>query len=40
MKESDLIFIVYRLSSNPNPFAKTLDRMGKGTREDGNERRR
>ena len=51
MKDSDLVFSVHRLSSsNPNPvslyvefrtsFAKTLDRMGKGAREDGNERRR
>jgi integrase len=50
MKESDLIFSVHRSSGNPNPvslyvefrtsFAKTLDRMGKGAREDGNERRR
>ena len=50
MKESDLVFSVHRSSGNPNPvslyvefrtsFAKTLDRMGKGTREDGNERRR
>jgi integrase len=50
MKDSDLVFSVHRLSGNPNPvslyvefrtsFAKTLDRMGKGAREDGNERRR
>jgi integrase len=50
MKESDLVFSAHRLSGNPNPvslyvefrtsFAKTLDRMGKGAREDGNERRR
>ena len=50
MKDSDLIFSAHRLSGNPNPvslyvefrtsFAKTLDRMGKGAREDGNERRR
>jgi integrase len=50
MKESDLVFSTHRLSGNPNPvslyvefrtsFAKTLDRMGKGAREDGNERRR
>lgn len=50
MKDSDLVFSTYRLSGNPNPvslyvefrtsFAKTLDRMGKGAREDGNERRR
>ncbi len=47
---TDLIFSVNRSSKNPNPdnlyveqcrfFAKTLDRMGKGTREDGNEKRR
>jgi integrase len=50
MKGSDLVFSVHRSSGNPNPvnlyvefrtyFAKTLDRMGKGAREDGNERRR
>ncbi len=50
MKDSDLVFSTHRLSGNPNPvslyvefrasFAKTLDRMGKGAREDGNERRR
>jgi integrase len=50
MKNSDLIFSAHRSGGNPNPaslyvgfrtsFAKTLDRMGKGTREDGNERRR
>jgi integrase len=50
MKDSDLVFSVHRSSGNPNPaslyvelrtsFAKTLDRMGKGAREDGNERRR
>ncbi|MGH9974841.1 MAG: tyrosine-type recombinase/integrase [Nitrososphaeraceae archaeon] len=50
MKDSDLVFSTYRLSGNPNPvslyvefrtsFAKTLDRMGKGAREDSNERRR
>lgn len=50
MKDSDLVFSAHRLSGNPNPvslyvefstsFAKTLDRMGKGAREDGNERRR
>jgi integrase len=49
-KETDLVFAVYQSSKNPNPdnlyvdmrssFAKTLDRMGKGAREDGNERRR
>ena len=50
MKDSDLVFSAHRLSGNPNPvslyvefrtsFAKTLDRMGKGAREDVNERRR
>jgi integrase len=50
MKDSDLVFSVHRSSGNPNPvslyvefrtsFAKTLDRMGRGAREDGNERRR
>jgi integrase len=49
-KETDLIFSVYQSTKNPNPdnlytdfrtsFAKTLDRMGKGAREDRNERRR
>jgi integrase len=48
--ETDLIFSVYQSIKNPNPnnlyvdlgtsFAKTLDRMEKGAREDGNERRR
>lgn len=48
--ENDLIFAVYQNTKMPNPnmiyddvarsFAKTLDRMGKGEREDGNERRR
>ena len=48
--ENDLIFAVYQNMKMPNPaviyddlarsFAKTLDRMGKGEREDGNERRR
>jgi integrase len=48
--ETDLIFSVYQSIKNLNPnnlyvdlgtsFAKTLDRMGKGAREDGNERRR
>ena len=46
----DLVFSVYQSIKNPNPnnlyvdlvcsFAKTLDRMGKGMREDGNEKRR
>jgi integrase len=49
-KESDLVFAVYQNTKTPAPsnmyidlaksFAKTLDRMNKGTREDGNERRR
>lgn len=48
--ETDLVFSVSQSVKNPNPdnlytelsssFAKTLDRMGKGTREDSNERRR
>jgi integrase len=48
--ETDLVFSVYQSNKNPNPdnlytelsssFAKTLDRMGKGAREDGNENRR
>jgi integrase len=48
--ESDLVFSVYQSTKNPNPdnlyvdmansFAKTLDRMGKGAREDGNNKRR
>jgi integrase len=48
--DTDLIFAIYQNSKMPNPswlyadmakaFAKTLDRMGKGDREDGNERRR
>ena len=48
--ETDLIFSVYQSIKNPNPnnlyvdlgtsFAKTLDRMGKGAREDGNNKRR
>jgi hypothetical protein len=47
---TDLIFAIYQNTKMPNPswlyadmaktFAKTLDRMGKGDREDGNERRR
>ena len=50
MKDADLVFAVYQNNDTPKPyslyqdlvrsFAKTLDRMGKGTREDGNERRR
>ena len=49
-KDTDLVFAVYQDKKTPNPdfiyddlgksFAKTLDRMGKGSREDGNERRR
>ena len=49
-KENDLIFAVYQNTRTPNPdgiyddiaksFAKTLDRMGKGEREEGNEGRR
>ena len=49
-EENDLIFAVYQNTRMPNPdgiyddiaksFAKTLDRMGKGDREDGNENRR
>jgi hypothetical protein len=49
-KENDLIFAVYQNMKMPNPdgiyddiaksFAKTLDRMGKGEREDRNENRR
>jgi hypothetical protein len=45
-----LVFAVYQTSGTPNPdflyddsgscFAKTLDRSGKGNREDGNHRRR
>ncbi|MGE5662588.1 MAG: tyrosine-type recombinase/integrase [Ignavibacteriales bacterium] len=48
--ETHLIFSVYQSNKNPNPdylytdlsvsFAKTLDRMGKGEREDGGKRRR
>ena len=48
--DTDLIFAVYQNKVVPKPlslyqelvrsFAKTLDRMGKGAREDGNERRR
>ena len=48
--DADLIFAVYQNKVVPKPislyqelvrsFAKTLDRMGKGAREDGNERRR
>ena len=48
--DTDLVFAVYQNKDLPKPislyqelvrsFAKTLDRMGKGAREDGNERRR
>lgn len=48
--ETDLVYAVYQSVENPNPnnlyselsdfFGKTLDQMGKGDREDGNERRR
>jgi integrase len=49
-KDTDLVFAVYQDSGRPNPdslygdlsrsFARTLDRAGKGNREDGNQRRR
>jgi len=49
-RESELVFVVYQNTKSPVPislyadlvksFAKTLDRMNKGAREDGNERRR
>jgi integrase len=49
-KESDLVFAVYQNTKTPDPvwiygdlghsFCKTLDRMNKGSREEGNERRR
>jgi hypothetical protein len=49
-KQTDLVFAVYQDVKMPDPlnlygdlirsFGKTLDRMDKGTREDGNERRR
>jgi integrase len=48
--ETDLVFSVYQSTKKPNPnnlyvdictsFGKMLDRMGKGTREDENEKRR
>jgi integrase len=48
--DNDLVFAVYQDREKPDPrmiyfdlarsFAKTLDRMGKGTREDGNGNRR
>jgi len=50
MKDTDLVFAVYQNKDTPKLyslyqdlvrfFAKTLDIMGKGAREDGNERRR
>ena len=50
IKKTDLVFAVYQNKQTPDPyslytdlsgsFAKTLDRMGKGEREDNNERRR
>jgi integrase len=49
-KDTDLVLAVYQTSRTPNPdilyndlrksFANTLDRSGKGEREDGNQRRR
>jgi len=49
-KDTDLVFAVYQDKEAPNPdflyadfgksFANTLDRSGKGNREDGNQRRR
>jgi integrase len=49
-KDTNLVFAVYQSDTNPNPknlyidlvdsFGKTLDRIGKGEREDGNEKRR
>ena len=49
-KQTDLVFAVYQDIKMPDPlnlygdlmksFGKILDRMGKGSREDGNERRR
>jgi glycogen debranching enzyme len=48
-KDTDLVFAVYQDNKTPNPnfmyddltrsFAKTLDRMGKGTREDATNHR-
>jgi integrase len=50
LKNTDLVFAVYQSKQTPEPyslytelagsFAKTLDRIGKGEREDSNERRR
>jgi integrase len=49
-RDTDLVFAVYQDNNAPNPnslygdlsraFARTLDRSGKGNREDGNQRRR
>ncbi|MGC2683365.1 MAG: hypothetical protein WA323_16005, partial [Candidatus Nitrosopolaris sp.] len=49
-KDTDLVFAVYQDKNMPNPdllyydvaksFAKTLDRSGKGSREENNQRRR
>ena len=49
-RDTDLVFAVYQDNNAPNPdslygdlsrgYAKTLDRSGKGNREDGNQRRR
>jgi integrase len=49
-EETDLVFAVYQTKKMPNPdgiyddiakaFAKTLDRMGRGEREDSNQNRR
>jgi integrase len=49
-EETDLVFAVYQTKRTPNPdgiyddiaksFAKTLDRMGRGEREDSNQNRR
>jgi integrase len=49
-RNTDLVFAVYQDNNSPNPdslyndlaasFARTLDRSGKGDREDGNQRRR
>ncbi|MGE5661286.1 MAG: site-specific integrase [Ignavibacteriales bacterium] len=48
--DADLLFAVYQSATSPNPknlyvdlvdsFGKTLDRMGKGAREDGSNKRR
>ncbi|HEY6668863.1 MAG TPA: hypothetical protein VI033_06875, partial [Candidatus Nitrosopolaris sp.] len=47
-KETDLLLAIYQQRPDPNQlyddfgrsFAKTIDRMGKGAKEDGNESRR